>query len=140
MRTSVKDLKLNPISDIDTPPLAPPILHHTSTTPSAQSRTVPVKRTAPNNSLSPSSARKQRRNAIIDLAQSVPTDLGEFISRDIKLLDTLGWHGLVAHRRPSSDFTSLEHVQHTARRLLRFYKHQGAPVKFDTPPWTRQQI
>ena len=140
MRTSVEDLKLIPISDIYTSPLTPQISHHTSTTPSAQSKTVPVKCPAPNNSLSPSSARKQRRNAIIDLAQSVPTDLGEFISRDIKLLDSLGWHGLVAHRRPSSDFSLLEHVHHSACCLLQFYKHRGAPVKLATPPWTRQQI
>jgi hypothetical protein len=27
-----------------------------------------------------------------------------------------------------------------AHRLLRHYKHRGAPVKFSSPPWTRQQI
>ena len=73
-------------------------------------------------------------SAIIDLAQKVSTDLGEFISRDVKLLDTLGWHGLVAHRRPTSNFASLKNVQHPACRLLQFYKHLGAPVKFATPP------
>lgn len=83
---------------------------------------------------------KQRRPAIIDQVQSVPTDLGEFISRDVKLLNKLGWHGLVAHRRPASDFSSLRNVRHPARRLLQFYKHRGAPVKFATPPWTRQHI
>jgi hypothetical protein len=92
--------------------------------------------------LSPASqpVRKQRRPAIIDLVQSVPTDLGECISRDVKLLDKLGWHGLVAHRRPTGDFSSLTNVNHPARRLLKLYKYRGAPVKFATPPWTRQQI
>ena len=122
------------------PPLSPPILHHVLPTSShAQFSTVPVKRPAPLSSLSPS-VRKQRRPAIIDLVQSVPTDLGKFISRDVKLLDKLGWHGLIAHRRPTSDFSSLTNVPHPTRRLLQFYKHRGAPVKFATRPWTRQQI
>jgi hypothetical protein len=34
----------------------------------------------------------------------------------------------------------LDNVPHLARRLLRHYKHCGAPVKFSTTPWTRQQI
>jgi len=74
------------------------------------------------------------------LVQSVPTDLGECISRNVKLLDKLGWHGLVAHRRPTSEFSSLSNVNHPARRLLKLYKYRGAPVKFATPPWTCQQI
>ena len=74
------------------------------------------------------------------MVQSVPTDLGECISRDVKLLDKLGWHGIVAHPRPTGDFSSLSNVNHPARRLLKLYKYRGAPVKFATPPWTRQQI
>jgi hypothetical protein len=31
-------------------------------------------------------------------------------------------------------------VPHPACRLLRLYKHRGAPVKFSTPPWTRLQV
>jgi hypothetical protein len=56
------------------------------------------------------------------------------------LLRSLGWHGLVAHRQPLSDFSELDRVHHPARRLLRFYKHQGAPVKFSTSPWTSDQV
>ena len=76
----------------------------------------------------------------IDLAQPVPNELGEFIDRDAKLLRTLGWRGLVRHRRPTGDFASLTNVHHPARRLLQHYKHHGAPVKFATPPWTRRQV
>ncbi|KAL7518348.1 hypothetical protein ACHAWF_000185, partial [Thalassiosira exigua] len=43
-------------------------------------------------------------------------------------------------RRPVSDFASLDNVYHPAKRLLHFYKHRGAPVKFSTPPWTRRQV
>ena len=70
----------------------------------------------------------------------VPSELGKYIDRDAQLLRTLGWHGLVAHRRPLSDFSPLANVHHPARRLLRLYKHRGAPVKFSTPPWTRLQV
>ena len=146
MRTNVENLKLSStISLTSTPPLSPSILHHTSNTTTitpAQSRSTPVKRPAPLPSLPPAMMPvcKQRRPAIIDQVQSVPTDLGEFISRDVKLLDKLGWHGLVAHRRPASDFSSLRNVRHPARRLLQFYKHRGALVKFATPPWTCQHI
>lgn len=139
MRTTVETLKLNITS---TTPLSPPILHHTPPTATPAQSSLPVKRPMSISNLSPASqpVRKQRRPAIIDLVQSVPTDLGECISRDVKLLDKLGWHGLVAHRRPTGDFSSLTNVNHPARRLLKLYKYRGAPVKFATPPWTRQQI
>ena len=60
--------------------------------------------------------------------------------RDAQLLAQLGWRGLVNHRRPVGDFSSLHNVHHPARRLLNIYKHRGAPVKFSTPPWTRHSI
>ncbi|KAL3809642.1 hypothetical protein ACHAXA_003728, partial [Cyclostephanos tholiformis] len=40
----------------------------------------------------------------------------------------------------TSNFSALDNVPHPARRLLRHYKHCGAPVKFSTPPWTRHQL
>ena len=80
------------------------------------------------------------KKAAIDLTQSVPSDIGEFIDRDVKLLAQLGWRGLVTHRRPTGDFASLNNVLHPARRLLHLYKHHGAPVKFATLPWTRRQV
>ena len=70
----------------------------------------------------------------------MPPDLGEFVARDVLLLRQLGWHGLVSRRRSRGDFASLDNVDHPARRLLHFYKHRGAPVRFSTPPWTRHQI
>jgi hypothetical protein len=53
---------------------------------------------------------------------------------------SLGWHGLVAHRQPLSNFSQLDNVPHLARCLLCLYKHHGAPVKFSTPPWTRIEV
>ncbi|KAL7523132.1 hypothetical protein ACHAWF_000389, partial [Thalassiosira exigua] len=70
----------------------------------------------------------------------MPTELGEYIVRDVKLLEQLGWRRFIRQRRPVSDFASLDNVQHPARRLLHFYKHRRAPVKFSTPPWTQRQV
>ena len=92
-----------------------------------------VKRKAPPPACLPS------KRGSFDLAQ-LPSDLGELIAHDTALLQRLGWRGLVAHRRPSSDFASLDNLHHPARRLLRLYAHRGAPVKFATPPWNRQHL
>ena len=81
-----------------------------------------------------------RKRTALQTAQKLPTDLGEYIVRDVKLLKQLGWRRFVRQRRPTSDFSSLDNVHHPARRLLRFYKHRGAPVKFATPPWTQRQV
>ena len=127
---------MSPTTPPTTPALKPPHLHHVPPFELyAQPIAAPVKRTAPS-PLSPAATKK----AALDLARSVPPDIGKFIVRDVKLLQQLGWRGLVAHRRPTGDFSSLHNVHHPARRLLQLYKHHGAPVKFSTPPWTRLHV
>jgi hypothetical protein len=119
--------------------LTPPPSHHNHpiTTLCAQSVSSPVKRPA---TFDLSSVTTPKKPAL-DLAQSVPNEIGEFIDHDAKLLKLLGWQGLVQHRRPTGDFASLTNVHHPARcRLLQLYKHHGAPVKFATPPWTRRKV
>ncbi|EJK50138.1 hypothetical protein THAOC_30923, partial [Thalassiosira oceanica] len=54
----------------------------------------------------------------------------DFIERDARLLKELGLAELVRRRRETSDFASLENVDHPAYDLLRYYKRHGAPVKF----------
>ena len=108
--------------------------------PQVRSTTTSAKRSAPSSPPAPSPAQKQAAAANVPRPSGMPQELGEYIDRDARLLRSLGWHGLVAHRRPLSDFSLLDNVQHPARRLLRHYKHRGAPVKFSTPPWTRLQI
>ncbi len=93
----------------------------------------PVKRKAP-----PPACLLSKQGSF-DLAQ-LPSDLGELIACDTALLQQLGWRGLVAHRRPFSDFASLDNLHHPAQRLLRLYSHRGVPVKFAMPPWTCQQL
>ncbi|KAL3823171.1 hypothetical protein ACHAXA_010055 [Cyclostephanos tholiformis] len=75
-----------------------------------------------------------------NLAQSVPHEIGELIARDVRLLQRLGRRGLIAHCRPTVDFSTLDNVHHPARRLLQHYKHHSAPVKFSTAPWSQKQV
>jgi hypothetical protein len=93
----------------------------------------PVKRKAPPPACLPS------KRGSFDLAQ-LSSDLGELIACDTALLQGLGWCGLVAHRRPSSNFVSLDNLHHPSRLLLCLYAHRGAPVKFAMPPWTCQHL
>ena len=72
-------------------------------------------------------------------APSLPQELGELIERDVSLLKSLGWNSFVKHRRQRGDFSSLS-FKHPATRLLRHYKHHGAPVKLHSAPWSRQQL
>ena len=71
----------------------------------------------------------------------LPKDLGECISRDVELLQRVGWQRFVKTRRHGGDLSDLENVdQHPAKRLLKIYKHRGVPVKFSSPKWSRTKI
>jgi hypothetical protein len=125
---------------------------HTALTPALPSGYVPptpspvrststsAKRSAPLSPPASHPACKQAAVADVPRPSGVPVELGEYIACDARLLQSLGWHGLVAHRRPLSDFSLLDNVLHPARCLLLHYKHRGAPVKFSTPPWTCLQV
>ena len=69
-----------------------------------------------------------------------PSSLAAHIARDAALLKRLGWRKFVAQRRSSSDFASLDNVDHPAQRLLKSYKARGAPVKMETKAWSRDQV
>ena len=62
------------------------------------------------------------------------------IARDVHLLSRLGWQEFVRLRRGRGDIASLDAIKHPARRLLSLLKSRGAPVKFSTPPWSRQRL
>ena len=135
-------LKLNS-SSLPTAPTPSFPSHHNMLPPSSppgRSLLTSAKRSAPSSPPAPSPARKRAAVTDVPKPSGFPSELGEYTARDARLLHSLGWHGLVAHRRPLSDLSMLDNVPHPARRLLRHYKHRGAPVKFSTPPWTRQQI
>ncbi len=54
-------------------------------------------------------------------------------------MSKVGWSKLIQSKRTRSDFANIN-FNHPASRLLRHYKHNGAPVRFHSPPWTNQQI
>ena len=58
----------------------------------------------------------------------LPEDLGKYVVCDAEEVTRLDWTKFVCWRRGSGDLASLSEVEHPARRLLRKYKHHGAPV------------
>lgn len=113
------------------PPQLPSNPHH-NTTPST---ILSSKRKAASPEFAPA-----LKKAALSTVQKLPVELGEYIERDVKLLQQLGWSRLVKQRRSRGDFSSLDHVHHPANRLLKLLKHRGAPVKCSTSPWSQQQI
>ena len=69
----------------------------------------------------------------------MPDDLGKLITRDAALVKECGWEAFVASRRGRGDFANLSEVDHPVRRLLRQYKHRGAPVVLGDSGWTEVQ-
>ena len=69
----------------------------------------------------------------------IPKDLGEYISRDTSLIQAMGWDQFVKHRRPQSDFSSLQ-INHPARQLLKHYRDHGVPIQLTSPPWSQQKL
>ena len=58
----------------------------------------------------------------------LPDNIGKYVVRDAEEVTRIGWREFVRRRRGSGDFSSLSEVEHPAWRLLRKYKHRGAPV------------
>jgi hypothetical protein len=76
----------------------------------------------------------------IEFTRDLSPELGKLQSRiekDRELLENLGWEKFVKVKRTSDDFSDLSQVEHPARRLLRQYKHRGAPVVLATQPWSQ---
>ena len=66
--------------------------------------------------------------------------LPECVERDSELLKKLGWRKFVLQRRTKGDSACLNEVAHPAQRLLKFYKSQGAPVRFKSEPWSAKRM
>ena len=117
--------------------LSPPQHNSSSTSSSHQKPSSPPKgKRALQAGPQPSS---KRATAVLPSCET-SEELGKLICRDVDLLRRVGWRTFVKLRRGGGDLSSLQHVNHPARRLLMRLKHRGAPVKFTTPPWSPQQI
>ena len=61
--------------------------------------------------------------------------IGKYVFRNAEAVTRLGWTEFVRRQWGRGDFASLLEVKHPARRLLRQYKHRGAPVVLMTGEW-----
>ena len=84
------------------PPYSPP----------GRSPDTSAKCSAPSTPPALSPARKWAAVTNVPRPHGLPQEQGEYIARDTRLLHSLGWHGLVAHCRPLSDFSLLDNVPH----------------------------
>jgi hypothetical protein len=97
--------QLNLASLFLTTALTPPLHRHVPH-PSPPDWSSPMSAKQPVPLSSPATSPGPKQAAIANLAQpsGVPPKLGEYIDHEVKLLRSLGWHGLVAHRCPLSNF------------------------------------
>ena len=75
---------------------------------------------------------QKRRKVLTHLSD----ELGKLMSRDLWLIDRLGWEEFVRLRTGRGDLTDQSKVDHPAGRLLRHYKLHGIPVRLTASPWT----
>ena len=66
----------------------------------------------------------------------LPDNIGKYFVRDAEVVTRLGWTEFLHRRRGRGDFASLSEVNNSARRLLRQYKHRGAPVVLMAGEWS----
>ena len=66
----------------------------------------------------------------------LPDNIGKYVVRNAEEVTRLVWTDFVRWQRERGDFASLLEVEHPDRRLLRQYKHRGAPVMLMTGEWT----
>ena len=66
----------------------------------------------------------------------LPDDIGKYVVRGLEAVTRIGWTEFVRWRQGHRDFSSLSEVKHPERRLLRQYKHRGAPVVLMTGEWS----
>lgn len=105
---------------------------------------VPTSFSSVSTSEPPTKRVKQTHTTLHTTVSQVPVEVGKSLSslieEDAALLRTVGWKEFVRRKRPRDDFGALAHLDHPARRLLRQYKHRGAPVVLHDAPWTQQQL
>ena len=107
---------------------APSVRTSSLTTPSTntQSTTIKKRTPLPMKTLDPDAKRLAH---IPRLRQALlPDDIGKYVVHNTEAVTRLGWTEFECRRWGRGDFSSLSEVKHPARRLLRQYKHRGAPV------------
>ena len=73
------------------------------------------------------------QGASIPLEPAASANLATHLIQARALFKKLGWYKFVEQQhQSSSNFASLNKVDHLAQRLLKFYMEQGVPVKLAT--------
>ena len=111
-------------------PTHPKLFHHTSITRPITPAPSPFPPSQKNTKCSSSTLAYQERES---------SELGEYVANDVALLNSLGWEAFVKSKRGRGDIGQLN-KPHPANRLLKHYKHHGAPVRFSTPPWSLDRL
>ena len=114
---------------------APSVRTRTLATLSTDTRPSTKKRTPPRRETSEPEAKRPARIHRPQQAM-LPDDIGKYIVRDAKEVTRLSWTDFIRRQQGRGDFASLLEVKHPARRLLRQYKHCGAPVLLITGEWS----
>ena len=119
-------------------PLLSRVLSSTSTVPISTIK-LPTNPSQPHQTSEPAPKRQR-----LEVTSVVPDEIGELfhkrIAKDVLLLRKLGWKKFVKCKRERDDFNDLDQLNHHSRRLLRQYKHRGAPVILSTKPWTTDTV
>jgi hypothetical protein len=78
---------------------------------------------------------------LILLSERQSEDLGEYIARDAKCLEEVGFENLVAMRRQQSDFyPGVRKLRHKAARFLDHLRKRRANVALLMSPWDEEQL
>ena len=117
------------------PPTNPALSVRTRSLTIPSPHTPPQKRTQPPRMTSELAAKRPTRIPRPKQAQ-LPDNISKYVTRDAGEVKRLGWTEFVRRRRGRGDFASLVDVKHLVQRLLRQYKHRGAPVLLMSGSWT----
>ena len=115
----------NPAPSMRTRVLATP----STNTPPNKKRTPPWRKTSEPDAKRPARIPQPHQARLTD-------DIGKYVVRIAKEVTRLGWTEFVRQLQGRGDFASLLEVKHPACRLLRQYKHRGAPVVLMTGKWS----
>ena len=107
---------------------------HTTTSPDTQLTTTKRQQLTRMKNSEPDA---KRPTQIPQLQQvKLPDDIGKYVIRNTEEVTWLGWTEFLRRQWGCGDLASLSEVYHSARSLLRQYKHHGAPVVLMMGEWT----
>ena len=75
------------------------------------------------------------------LTEDQSENLGKYIEEHVKILQEQGFDSLVHQVRGKSDIhPDVHRLPHKAGRLLKHFQKRGAPIVFETKPWSQERV